>query len=309
MKIHEYQAKGIFKKSGIPVPDGQVVTTPDEAVKACQAVNGPPWVVKAQVHAGGRGKGGGVKVVADKREVVSAAEAMLGTALVTPQTGPEGVTVHQLLIEEGMDIDREFYLGMVIDRAKGMPAMIFSPAGGMSIEEVAARTPELIWTEYVDPASGWMPYQARNLVYRLDPLPFTETLRGLMNVMAKLCKVFTTSDCSLVEINPLDIVAVRPGIPGKEIAGGLRVIAVSQLQTPVGCPAFIRSLIELRHRIQTGNPTGGLVQIIGAHVVKVFRRHGVNTDREVANRLARACRRQRRASGPAIIILGRDRKR
>jgi len=205
MKIHEYQAKGIFKKSGIPVPDGQVVTTPDEAGKACQAVNGPPWVVKAQVHAGGRGKGGGVKVVSDHREAASAAEAMLGAALVTPQTGPEGVTVHQLLIEEGMDIDREFYLGMVIDRAKGMPAMIFSPAGGMSIEEVAARTPELIWTEYVDPATGWMPYQARNLVYRLDPLPSPETLRGLMNVMAKLCKVFTTSDCSLVEINPLVI--------------------------------------------------------------------------------------------------------
>lgn len=205
MKIHEYQAKGIFGQSGIPVPNGQVVTTPDEAGKACQAVNGPPWVVKAQVHAGGRGKGGGVKVVGDHGEVVSAAEAMLGAALVTPQTGPEGVTVHQVLIEEGMDIDREFYLGMVIDRAKGMPAMIFSPAGGMSIEEVAAQTPELIWTEYVDPSTGWMPYQARNLVYRLDPLPSPETLRGLMNVMAKLYKVFTASDCSLVEINPLVI--------------------------------------------------------------------------------------------------------
>jgi succinyl-CoA synthetase beta subunit len=186
MKIHEYQAKGIFKESGIPVPNGQVVKTPEEAGKVCKTVDGPPWVVKAQVHAGGRGKGGGVKVVGDTAEVVSTTEAMLASALVTPQTGPEGVTVHQVLIEEGVEIDRELYLGMVIDRQTAMPAMIFSPAGGMSIEEVAAQTPELIWTESVDPATGWMPYQARNLAYRLDPLPEPGTLKELMAVMAGL---------------------------------------------------------------------------------------------------------------------------
>ncbi|EFK05318.1 succinate-CoA ligase, beta subunit [delta proteobacterium NaphS2] len=205
MKIHEYQAKEIFGKWGIPVPNGRVATDPDEAGKVCEMINGPPWVVKAQVHAGGRGKGGGVKVVMEKDAVVSTAKSLLGSSLVTPQTGPEGVKVNQVLIEEGVDIDREFYLGMVVDRAAAMPAMIFSPAGGMSIEEVAAQTPELIWTECVDPATGWMPYQARNLAYRLDPLPSTETLRELINVMANLYKVFMSLDCSLVEINPLII--------------------------------------------------------------------------------------------------------
>ena len=207
MKIHEYQAKDIFGKSGIPVPNGQVVTSPDEATKVCQIINGPPWVVKAQVHAGGRGKGGGVKVVHYPYEVVTAAESLLGKALVTPQTGSEGVKVHQVLIEEGVDIDREFYLGMVIDRAKARPAMIFSQAGGMAIEEVASQTPELIWTEYVEPTAGWMPHQARNLVYKLDPLPSPGAIRQLMAAMASIYKVFRTLDCSLVEINPLVITA------------------------------------------------------------------------------------------------------
>jgi len=207
MKIHEYQAKEIFGKSGIPVPNGQVVASPDEATKVCQIIKGPPWVVKAQVHAGGRGKGGGVKVVHYPYEVVTAVESLLGKALVTPQTGPEGVKVHQVLIEEGVDIDREFYLGMVIDRAAAKPAMIFSQAGGMAIEEVASQTPELIWTEYVEPTVGWMPHQARNLVYRLDPPPSPGAIRELMGVMAGIYKVFATLDCSLVEINPLVITA------------------------------------------------------------------------------------------------------
>jgi len=207
MKIHEYQAKEIFGKSGIPVPNGQVVASPDEATKVCQIINGPPWVVKAQVHAGGRGKGGGVKVVHYPYEVVTAAESLLGKALVTPQTGPEGVRVHHVLIEEGVDIEREFYLGMVIDRAKARPAMIFSQAGGMAIEEVASQTPELIWTEYVEPEAGWMPHQARNLVYRIDPLPSPAAIRQLMAAMASIYKVFGTLDCSLVEINPLVITA------------------------------------------------------------------------------------------------------
>jgi succinyl-CoA synthetase beta subunit len=207
MKIHEYQAKDILKQSGVPVPDGQVVTSPDEALKASQIIGGNLWVVKAQVHAGGRGKGGGVKVVNDPTEVVSTTEFLLKTSLVTPQTGPEGVNVNKVLVEQGVNIERELYLGMVIDRKQGKPAMIFSQAGGMEIEEVAKETPELIWKEYVDPATGWLPYQARNLIYRLDPVPAPAAVKQLMSVMAKIYNVFVTLDCSLVEINPLVITA------------------------------------------------------------------------------------------------------
>jgi len=203
MKIHEYQAKEILRQSGVPVPNGHVVTTPGEVTKICQIINGPPWVIKAQVHAGGRGKGGGVKVAHYPYEVVTATESLLGKSLVTPQTGPDGVKVNQVLIEEGVDIDREFYLGMVIDRATARPAMIFSQAGGMEIEEVASQTPELIWKEYVEPASGWGAHQARNLVYKLDPLPSPGAIRLLMGAMAGICKIFEILDCSLVEINPL----------------------------------------------------------------------------------------------------------
>jgi succinyl-CoA synthetase beta subunit len=203
MKLHEYQSKDIFRQSGIPVPNGQVVSSPDRTTKLAQIINGPPWVVKAQVHAGGRGKGGGVKVAHYPYEVVTAVESLLKRRLVTPQTGPEGVVVNQVLIEEGVEIDREFYLGMVIDRASACPTMIFSQAGGMAIEEVADRTPELIFKEYVDPAVGWMPHMARNLIYKLDPLPSPEAIRSFMSVMASLYKIFTTLDCSLAEINPL----------------------------------------------------------------------------------------------------------
>ena len=173
MKIHEYQAKEILRQSGIPIPEGQVVASPDEATRASQIIEGHPWVIKAQVHAGGRGKGGGVKVVNYPYEVVTTVENMLKTHLVTHQTGPDGVKVNQVLVEQGVDIEREFYLGMVIDRQTAKPAMIFSQAGGMEIEEVAAKNPELIFKEYVDPATGWMPYQARNLIYSMDPLPTT----------------------------------------------------------------------------------------------------------------------------------------
>ncbi len=207
MKIHEYQAKDILRQSGVPVPDGQVVTSPDEAAKASQIIGGNLWVVKAQVHAGGRGKGGGVKVVNNPQEVVSTTELLLKTSLVTPQTGPEGVNVHKVLVEQGVNIERELYLGMVIDRKTERPAMIFSQAGGMEIEEVAKETPELIWKEYVDPATGWLPYQSRNLIYRLDPIPTPAVVKQLMSVMAKIYNIFITLDCSLVEINPLVITA------------------------------------------------------------------------------------------------------
>ncbi|HDZ89383.1 MAG TPA: ADP-forming succinate--CoA ligase subunit beta, partial [Deltaproteobacteria bacterium] len=203
MKLHEYQAKDIFAKSGIPIPNGQVVTAADQATKATQIINGPPWVVKAQVHAGGRGKGGGVKVVHYPYEVVTATESLLGTRLVTPQTGPEGVTVNQVLIEEGIEINREYYLSMIVDRATASPTMIFSQAGGMEIEEAAAKSSKLILKEHIDPAVGWMMHNARNLLYSLDRTPPMGAMRALMSVMASVYKIFMTLDCSLVEINPL----------------------------------------------------------------------------------------------------------
>jgi len=205
MKLHEYQAKGIFKKSGISIPNGQLITEANQASEAAQSINGPPWVIKAQVHAGGRGKAGGVKVENDPAKVVMAAESILGKPLMTKQAGPDGAVVHQLLIEEGIDIEREFYLSMVIDRATASPTMIFSQAGGMEIEEVAATSPELILKEHVDPAVGWMPFQARNFIYKLDPPLSPDTVRGLMSVMASVYKLFLANDCSLVEINPLVI--------------------------------------------------------------------------------------------------------
>ncbi|MFH1935517.1 MAG: ADP-forming succinate--CoA ligase subunit beta [Pseudomonadota bacterium] len=205
MKLHEYQAKDIFKKSGIPIPNGQLITEANQASEAIQSINGPPWVIKAQIHAGGRGKAGGIKVENDPTKVVAAAESILGKPLMTKQSGPDGVVVRQLLIEEGIDIEREFYLSMVIDRATASPTMIFSQAGGMEIEEVAATSPELILKEHVDPAVGWMPFQARNFIYKLDPPVLPDTARGLMSVMASVYKIFLANDCSLVEINPLVI--------------------------------------------------------------------------------------------------------
>jgi succinyl-CoA synthetase beta subunit len=203
MKLHEYQAKNIFRETGIPVPNGQLVTSSDQSAKATQIIEGPPWVIKAQILAGGRGKGGGVKVVQNPYEVVTASEALLGKPLVTKQTGPDGVIVNQVLIEEGIEIDREFYLSMVIDRSSSSPTMIFSQAGGMEIEAVAAESPELVLKEYVDPAAGWMPHQSRNLIYGLDPLPSPEGIKNIISVMANVYKIFMTLDCSLVEINPL----------------------------------------------------------------------------------------------------------
>ena len=203
MKLHEFQAKSIFRKWGIPVPKGQLVTQAKQASQAIQGINGPPWVIKAQVHAGGRGKAGGVKVVNDPTNVVTATESILGKALMSKQAGPDGVVVRKVLIEEGVDIQHEFYLSMVIDRSTASPTMIFSQAGGMEIEEVAATTPELILKEHIDPGVGWMPYQARNLIYKLDPHLLPNAARGIMSVMDSVYRVFMAHDCSLVEINPL----------------------------------------------------------------------------------------------------------
>ncbi len=205
MKLHEYQAKELFRKFGIPTPQGHLVRSEGEIEAALDSIPGPPWVIKAQVHAGGRGKGGGIKVTRSHEEASKTAREMLGSTLVTPQTGPEGVRVNQILVEQGVDIDKEYYLAVVVERSVAMPAMIFSPAGGMEIEEVARQSPELIFKEFVNPASGWMPHQGRNLVYSLDPLPGPETIKALTGLMARLYTFFIQNDCSLAEINPLVI--------------------------------------------------------------------------------------------------------
>lgn len=205
MKLHEYQAKEVFKRFEIPVPRGDIARTEDKAFEIADHLNGPPWVVKAQVHAGGRGKGGGVKVVQSLEELKSAAHTILETPLITNQTGPEGKKVHQLLIEEGIEIAQELYIAVVVDRSKARPVMIFSQMGGMDIETVADESPELVHKEFIDPIVGWMPFQARNLVYYLDPLPDPKTINSVMAVMAGLYKLFVTLDCSLAEINPLVI--------------------------------------------------------------------------------------------------------
>src|ERR1700739_259695 len=164
MKIHEYQAKAILAKYGVPVPRGEVAFTVDEAEAAAKKIGGSV-VVKAQIHAGGRGKGGGVKVAKDADAAVELARQILGMRLVTHQTGPEGRVVQRLLIEETLPIDRELYLGIVLDRMQGKLVFMASAAGGMEIEEVAAKTPELILKEPIDPGLGLHPYQARKLAF------------------------------------------------------------------------------------------------------------------------------------------------
>src|SRR5438876_5903369 len=167
MKIHEYQGKELLRKFGVPVPRGIVARSPEEAYQAAKELASMPVVVKAQIHAGGRGKGGGVKLAQTPEEARELARQMLGMKLVTHQTGPEGREVRVLLIEEGLPIDKEFHLGIVLDRASGRPVFMASEAGGMDIEEVAARTPEKILKETVDPAVGFRAFQARKLAFAL----------------------------------------------------------------------------------------------------------------------------------------------
>ncbi|MFP3866611.1 MAG: ADP-forming succinate--CoA ligase subunit beta [Desulfobacteraceae bacterium] len=205
MKIHEYQAKQLLQKFNVPIPQGGVAADPHEAYQIAEAIGGMTYVVKAQIHAGGRGKGGGVKVAADLDEVRQLAEAMLGMTLVTHQTGPEGRVVQKVLVEQALDIKQELYLGVVIDRAQARPVIMMSAAGGMEIEEVAARTPELIIKEAIDPAVGLMPYQTRNLAFGvgLD----SGLIRTASGFISNLYKMFMAYDCSLVEINPLVVTA------------------------------------------------------------------------------------------------------
>ncbi len=201
MKIHEYQGKEILRNFGVPVPRGIAAFTVQEAVEAAQKLGGPVWVVKAQIHAGGRGKGGGVKLARSIDEVKKLAGEILGMQLVTHQTGPEGQKVRSLLIEDGADIKKEYYVSAVTDRATQRVAFIVSSEGGMDIEEVAHSTPEKIITEIVDPALGLTDAQAKKLSDSIG-VPAGSTAQ-CMDILQKLYKVYMDTDASLVEINPL----------------------------------------------------------------------------------------------------------
>ena len=205
MNIHEYQAKEILSTFGAPVPRGKPAFSLEEAMAVAEELGGPVWVVKAQIHAGGRGKAGGVKVCRSLDEVRAAASELLGKTLVTPQTGPQGKVVRKLLIEEGLDITRELYLSCLIDRERSRVAFIASAAGGMDIEEVAASNPEAIFTIAIDPAAGYSPYVGRAIAAALG-------LKGDLSkqctrLVAALYRAFTEKDMSLLEINPLVVTA------------------------------------------------------------------------------------------------------
>jgi succinyl-CoA synthetase beta subunit len=203
MKIHEYQAKEILRKYGVPVPAGEMATTIEEADAAAKqlfSAGNAVVVVKAQIHAGGRGKGGGVKLAKSMEQAADYSKAILGMQLVTHQTGPQGQKVQRLLIESGSAIARELYLGLVLDRASSQVVFMASRAGGMEIEEVAHENPDAIYKEYVDPAIGFQPYQARRLAFKLglEPAQIGEAVRFMMG----LYKAFIETDSSLMEINP-----------------------------------------------------------------------------------------------------------
>jgi succinyl-CoA synthetase beta subunit len=200
MNIHEFQAKELLRRYGVPVPNGKVAFTPQEA-KAAAAELGGRSVVKAQIHAGGRGKAGGVKLAASPEEAERAAKEMLGRKLVTHQTGPEGREVRQVLVEQSVNIERELYLGMVLDRGKSRVAVICSSEGGVEIEEVAAAHPEKIIKELIDPAIGLQPFQCRRLAYALE-LP-AQQISKVVAMMQALYGAFDDCDCSIAEINPL----------------------------------------------------------------------------------------------------------
>ncbi|MBK5921952.1 succinate--CoA ligase subunit beta [Rhodothalassium salexigens] len=201
MNIHEYQAKALLKEYGAPVLGGGVAYTPSEAVERAKALGGPVWVVKAQIHAGGRGKAGGVKVVKSLEEVEAVAKELLGKTLVTHQTGPEGKEVRRLFIEDGCRIANELYLSMLIDRATGQVAIVASSEGGMDIEDVAAATPEKIMTVQIDPVTGLQPFHARKVAFGLG---LTGTAaKACIKVVQSLYAAFIAKDAALVEINPL----------------------------------------------------------------------------------------------------------
>lgn len=223
MKIHEYQAKQILAESGVPVPRGRVAGSPQEARQVAEELGGPV-VVKAQIHAGGRGKGGGIKLASTPQEAEQVAGQIIGMTLVTPQTGPEGRLVKRVLVEEQVATDRELYLSVLIDNAAGRPLMMASAAGGMEIEEVAARTPEAIHRTTVDPAVGMQPYQGRQLAFALGL--DGDLLRPAVQLMTGLYRAFMASDASLAEINPLVVTAAPPPRADSPPADGPRLLAL-----------------------------------------------------------------------------------
>ncbi len=201
MNVHEYQAKELLRSYGVPVPNGIAAFTVEEAVDASEQLSGPIKVVKAQIHAGGRGKAGGVKLAKSQEEVKEYATELLGKTLVTHQTGPEGKVVQRLLVEEGCAIDKEYYLGIVLDRVTGRVVIMGSSEGGMDIEEVAEATPEKIIKEVVDPAVGLQGFQARKLAFAMGvPVKLVNKFVGMVT---KLYNFFVDKDCSIAEINPL----------------------------------------------------------------------------------------------------------
>jgi len=204
VKVHEYQAKEILARFGVPIPRGKLARTAGEAVAAAREIGGPTWVVKAQIHAGGRGKGGGVKVCRSIEELETVSSRMLGTRLVTPQTGPEGRVVGKVLVTETCVFEREFYAGIVLDRKISRPVLMVSAAGGVEIEEVAARSPEMIFRLDFSPASGLHPYQGRLLASRLG-IP-QALLAAASNLFCRLSRAYLDTDATLAEINPLALV-------------------------------------------------------------------------------------------------------
>ncbi|MDH5457069.1 MAG: ADP-forming succinate--CoA ligase subunit beta [Gammaproteobacteria bacterium] len=235
MNLHEYQSKRLFADYGIPVPRGIPAESPNAAVKAAQELGGDLWVVKAQVHAGGRGKAGGVKLARSLDEVREFTDKMLGTILVTHQTGPEGLPVNTVYIEQGSDIDRELYLSMLVDREVSRISFIASAAGGMDIEKVAAETPEKIFSIAIAPDAGLQDYQARQLAFGLEL--DKQQMRQFGGLIKKLYQLYVDTDASLIEINPLittkagDIVALdgKINIDGSVL---FRQKAIAELRDP-----------------------------------------------------------------------------
>jgi len=205
MKIHEYQAKTLFRKYNIPTPEGQVAFNADEAQKVGATLGGYPVVVKAQIHAGGRGKGGGVKLAQSEAELAAMAGEILGMNLVTHQTGPQGMTVRKVLVEQGLNIAKELYLSLLPDRATAKIVIMASEAGGMDIEKVAAETPEKIIKVYIDPLTGIQGYHCREVAFGLKLAP--AVMKPFMKMLPALYQLFVQYDCSLLEINPLIITA------------------------------------------------------------------------------------------------------
>ena len=205
MKIHEYQAKELFKKYGVPIPEGRVAFSPDEAVGIAKTLAEYPVVVKAQIHAGGRGKGGGVKLAKSESEVQSAADQIIGMELVTHQTGPQGQRVTKVLVEQGLNIEKELYLSIIPDRTIAKIVVMASEAGGMDIEEVAAETPEKIVKVPINPLQGIQAYHCREVAFGLNIPP--AAIKSFVAMVKNLYSLFVDNDCSLAEINPLVITA------------------------------------------------------------------------------------------------------